>query len=47
MLNFITAFSITLPVVLLLDNLILSKSHACTKFIGEPLKYSGTTFTIS
>ena len=24
-----------------------SKSHSCTQFIGEPLKYSGATFTIS
>ena len=44
--NFITAFSITLSVVLLLDNVIPNKSHSYTKCIGEPLKYSGATFTI-
>ena len=47
MLNFIPAFSITLSVVLLLDNVIPSKSHSCTPFIGDPLNYSGATFTIS
>ena len=47
MLNFIISFSITWSVVLLLDNVIPSKSHSFTKFIGEPLKYSGATFTIA
>ena len=47
MLNFIAAFYITLSVVRLLDNVIPSKSHLCTQFLVEPLKYSGATFTIS
>ena len=36
-----TAFSITLAVVLLLDSVMPRRSHSCTQFIGMFLKYSG------
>ena len=47
MLNFMTAFSITLAVVLLLDSVMPRRSHSCTQFIGMFLKYSGAVFTLS
>ena len=46
-LNFMTAFSITLAVVLLLDSVMPRRSHSCTQFIGMFLKYSGAVFTLS
>ena len=42
-----TAFSITLEVVLLLDSVMPRRSHSCTQFIGMFLKYSGAVFTLS
>ena len=47
MLNFMTAFSIALAVVLLLDSVMPRRSHSCTQFIGMFLKYSGAVFTLS
>ena len=47
MLNFMTAFYITLSVVLLLDNVMPRRSHSCTQYIGKFLKYSGAIFTLS
>ena len=41
----ITTFSITLSVVLLIDNGIPNKSDSCKKCIGASLKYSGASFT--
>ena len=47
MLNFMTAFSITLAVILLLDSVMPRRSHSCTQFIGMFLKYSGAVFTLT
>ena len=41
-----TAFSIALAVVLLLDSVMPRRSHSCTQFIGMFLKYSGAVFTL-
>ena len=46
-LNFMTDFSITIAVVLLLDNVMPRRSHSCTQLIGMILKYSGAVFTLS